>query len=74
MRLSQREISNHILCARTYPTESQFREAVEDFGTWHGLTQACFPPYRTPAVDHDDGASWQEAHVAAFGEQSETAS
>jgi hypothetical protein len=46
---SRREIQRRLQCARTYPQESQLRHAVAQFGTWHDLAAANFPPY--PATE-----------------------
>jgi hypothetical protein len=48
MKLSAREIQWRVQCARAYPTESQMRNAITDFGTWFALIQAGFPPYPQP--------------------------
>jgi hypothetical protein len=43
LRLSQREIQWRLQCARTYRTDSQMRNAVSRFETWHDLVAARFP-------------------------------
>ena len=35
-------------CARTYPTEGEFRHAVAEFETWRDLASANFPAYEAP--------------------------
>ena len=45
-KLSQTEIRYRLQCARTYSTEGQIANAVGDFGSWHDLIQARFPPYK----------------------------
>jgi hypothetical protein len=45
LKLNDREVRNRLRCARTYPTESQIGHAVSDFGSWHDLIEAGFPPY-----------------------------
>lgn len=47
-RVSEREIQWRLQCARAYPTETQIRNAITDFGTWLALIQAGFPPYPAP--------------------------
>lgn len=51
IKLSPREIQYRIQCARTYPTESQMRNAVADFEAWRDLISAGFPPYPAEADD-----------------------
>ena len=59
-KLSQTEIRYRLQCARTYSTEGQIANAVGDFGSWHDLIQARFPPYpadpEEPPGDHRDNA------------------
>jgi len=52
LKLSQREVQYRLQCARSYPTESQIRNAIADFPTWFALTQAGFPPYPKPDGEH----------------------
>lgn len=72
-RLSAREIQYRLQCARSYPAETQIRNAVADFETWHDLIQAGFPAYKAPSdeapVDwrtdaeraHDRNRAWVDA-------------
>ncbi len=48
-KLSEREIQRRIQCARSYPTESQIRQLLTDFGTWDEVINGGFPPY--PAAE-----------------------
>lgn len=48
LKLSAREIQWRLQCARTYPTDSEIRNAVTDFETWRDLIQAGFPAYEAP--------------------------
>jgi hypothetical protein len=76
-RLSEQEIQRRLRAARAYPTETQIRNAVTDFDTWHDLVAAGFPPYdapegeppadyRTPAEQRHDRA---RALADTVGEQ-----
>jgi len=37
--LSAREIRRRLQCARTYPTETEFRHAVAEFQAWRDLAE-----------------------------------
>jgi hypothetical protein len=52
LKLSDREIRWRMQCARTYPTEGQFGNAITEYGTWSALIQAGFPSY--PLDPKDD--------------------
>jgi hypothetical protein len=44
-KISEREFQRRLQCGRTYPKESQIRQALADFRTWNDLHLANFPPY-----------------------------
>lgn len=44
-KLSERELQRRLQCGRTYPKQSQIRQALADFRTWNDLHLANFPPY-----------------------------
>jgi hypothetical protein len=41
----RRDIQYRMQCARSYPCESQIRQASADFESWTALAKAGFPPY-----------------------------
>lgn len=45
IKISEREIRYRLECARTYPCESQIRQASAEFGYWWNLVAAGFPEY-----------------------------
>ncbi len=57
IKLSDREIRWRLQCARAYPTEAQFGNAVTELKTWHDLTQAGFP--QVPAPPGELPADWR---------------
>lgn len=59
--LSEREIRYRIQCARAYPTEEQFGNAVAEFRTWHDLVAANFSPVERPL----DGGTPPDLRTAA---------
>jgi hypothetical protein len=48
LKLSEREIRRRLQCARTYPTEAEFGQALAEFGSWFDLAGANFPTYEAP--------------------------
>lgn len=46
--VSRREIQLRLRAARTYPMLGQLRNAVAQYGTWHDLAAAGFPPFQAP--------------------------
>lgn len=74
IELSRREIQYRIRCGRTYPTESQMRNAVSHFATWHDLVAAGFPPFEPdeegePEADHRTDAERAAAAKAELRRQ-----
>lgn len=55
--LSERELQWRLRCARTYKTESEFRNAITEFPTWFELTQAGFPSF--PGIDGEPPADYR---------------
>lgn len=54
LALSEREIQYRIQCAEAYGTETRFRTAVRDFGSWSELRAAGFPPVEPDGSDPED--------------------
>jgi len=55
--LSERELQWRLRCARTYKTETEFRNAITEFPTWYELTQAGFPSF--PGLDGEPPADYR---------------
>ena len=47
-KLSEREISRRLQCAKMYPTEAQLCQALAQYGAWSDLAEANFPPVELP--------------------------
>lgn len=69
-KLSEREIRRRLQCARAYPTESEFGQALAEFSSWFDLADANFPRFdaeegELPA-DHRTDAERQRDHARAL--------
>lgn len=70
LTLSATEIRRRLICARTYKTEAEIIQAMDDFKSWFDLSQANFPAYDAPdgepPADHRTDAEREHARARAL--------